>query len=231
MELLSGSGSNGNAADVASLLESMQPFFDAKDNCDEKFLFGYHEKIVVSIYVGDYMVKPTVSSVIKALATCLRTDGASSRTVAQLCSSKRVGDQIFGIFIDTTGNLTAAQKMVVEWSKENCTTKGNLESTGELKSRRCSRDQRIRKIIHQQHIHNKQHHNLPASRARWPQAGKARNESHTAVLSKSPPEKAVPSSSRATRSPPIFTSSTPRRTFARDSNQVTTFAVRQVVCQ
>jgi hypothetical protein len=133
MELLSGSGSNGNAADVASLLESMQPFFDAKDNCDEKFLFGYHEKTVVSIYVGDYIGKPTVSSAIKALATRLRTNGASSRTVAQLCSSERVGDQIFGIFIDTTGNLTAAQKTVVEWSKGNCTTKGDLESKGELK--------------------------------------------------------------------------------------------------
>lgn len=75
LEVATSSGGKGDAGEVASLLESIQKFFDTRDNCDENFLYAYHRKTVASIYIGAGLGIPTVASAVKALTERLKTSG------------------------------------------------------------------------------------------------------------------------------------------------------------
>ena len=46
----------------------MLKFFEARDNCNERFLFAYHKQTVASVYVGARLGKPTLESALQALA-------------------------------------------------------------------------------------------------------------------------------------------------------------------
>lgn len=84
---LAASGATGNrdVTEVTSLLQDMQKYFEAKDNCNEKFLFGYYKQIVASIYIGAELGKPTVGSAVTALVKHLKAAGpTANQTVAQL---------------------------------------------------------------------------------------------------------------------------------------------------
>ena len=95
----------------------MQNFFNAQDNCDENIVFAYHKQSVAGIYIGAGLGKPTVTSVLNALANRLETDSpVDNRIVAQLCGSGRQPERTFGISINTTGDLAAVQKMIWGWS-------------------------------------------------------------------------------------------------------------------
>ncbi|SPJ78830.1 uncharacterized protein FTOL_07221 [Fusarium torulosum] len=61
------------ATNAISLLQGMKKYFDAKDNCNENFLFSYQEEIVAN--------------------------------------------RVFGIFLDTTGDIAAVQKATRPWSE------------------------------------------------------------------------------------------------------------------
>lgn len=126
LELATSTGSIGDKGEVVGMLEGMQQYFDAKDNCDENFLFAYHKEMVASIYIGAGLGKPTVQSALRASVGRLGTGG--SRTVAQLCGGGRLPDRVFGISIDTSGNLAAVQKTALEWSKGICAEE-HLKST------------------------------------------------------------------------------------------------------
>ncbi|OAX82110.1 hypothetical protein ACJ72_03545 [Emergomyces africanus] len=119
--------------DVSILLEGMRKFFNAQDNCNENFLFSYHKRTAMSIYIGEGLGKPTVESVLNVLAGHLQTSKfVGHPIVAQLCGSGRLPEQIFGIAIDTTGNLAAVQKTALEWSKGNCARTGDFTNAKNL---------------------------------------------------------------------------------------------------
>jgi len=112
---------------VAGLLEGMKKFFDTKDNCDENFLFAYHKNTVASVYIGARLGKTTATSALMSLAEHMRAqDVASNHTVAQLCSSGRQPERVFGISIDIAGDLAGVQKTALEWSKGKCAGNGDF---------------------------------------------------------------------------------------------------------
>ncbi|KAK4156324.1 hypothetical protein C8A00DRAFT_41196 [Chaetomidium leptoderma] len=131
-------GTTGPAAnhDVSGLLKGMETFFEARDNCDENFLFAWHQQTAASVYIGAALGKATAPSAIKALAGRLRTERSiSNHTIAQLCGSGRVPERVFGIAIDTTGDLAALQRTALAWSKGICAgvvDGSDLKSAGNL---------------------------------------------------------------------------------------------------
>ena len=119
--------------EVSGLLNGMEKFFNAQDNCDENFLFARHKQTVASVYIGASLGKPTVVSAIRALRERLQTDASvSNRTIAQLCGNGRQPERTVGIAIDMTGNLAAVQKTAVEWNKGSCVVEGDLKGAGDL---------------------------------------------------------------------------------------------------
>jgi LysM repeat protein len=134
-----GDGSGGNPDDVVGLLEGMERFFDAKDNCDENFLFAWHKKTAAGVYLGAALGKPTVASAVRALASRLQTGrSVPNRTIAELCGSGRRPEHVFGIAIGAAGDLATLQSTALAWSHGACATDGNmnLEPAGELKGAR-----------------------------------------------------------------------------------------------
>lgn len=128
-----GEGNTEDSSKAADLLEGMLDYFAADDNCDENFLFAYHQKTVASLYIGAGLGKPTVASALEALAGHLRSSTSiPDYTVAQLCGNGRRPERVFGISIGTTGDLAAVQSAAFEWSKGNCAVKGEITPAGHL---------------------------------------------------------------------------------------------------
>jgi hypothetical protein len=129
-----GSGGNVEAQLASSLLEGLDAFFASPDNCDERFVFAWHNETAASVYIGDYLGKSTISPAVKTLDGHLQRTWPvlPTRIVAQLCSSGREPERILSIAIDTAGDLAALQRMALAWSQGSCAAGVDMESAGEI---------------------------------------------------------------------------------------------------
>jgi hypothetical protein len=126
VKLASGSVNKSRAkTDPSGLLEGLESFFAAEDNCDEKFVFGYHNQTVVGVYSGAQLGKRTAVSALQALAVHFREDDSAGSAIAQLCEG-RPPERVLGISVDTSGNLAAVQKTALGWSSGSCASEGSL---------------------------------------------------------------------------------------------------------
>jgi len=110
--LTSTNGMKGDLAHIGPLLRGFRDFFAIKDNCDERLAFGYHQNTVVVVYNGARLGNATIPSV---LDTFEKLDWAPghipSRIVGQVCGENRVPSQVFGLMIDSSGDLAMAQTL------------------------------------------------------------------------------------------------------------------------
>jgi hypothetical protein len=98
-----------------------------QDNCDENFLFSYHQKTIVGIFIGTGLGKPTAKSAIAAVQKKIRSTGASSeRMTVEFCNGRSRPEQVFGISINKDGKLHKVQKQLLEWSQGNCANGASL---------------------------------------------------------------------------------------------------------
>lgn len=97
LKLAIGGSTERNRIHAARLLDGMEKFFSAKDNCDENFLFAYYNGTAVGLYTGPSLGKPTAKLALSALSSHLQTRGAVSNMVVQLCGDGRKSDRVFGI--------------------------------------------------------------------------------------------------------------------------------------
>lgn len=73
-----GDPGKGDKEYIVSLLDGIKKFFNAKDNCDEKFVFAYYQQTVASVYIGPGLGKPTVKSALDAFGEYITTGGSVS---------------------------------------------------------------------------------------------------------------------------------------------------------
>jgi hypothetical protein len=106
-----------NSTEVVKVLEGLQKFFEAKDNCDENVVFTYYKNTVASMYIGNGYGKATVSSLLDAAKL---SGVGSASTVAQICGSGGLPGGALGLFIDGSGDLVAAQRAAAAWSNGEC---------------------------------------------------------------------------------------------------------------
>ncbi|CAF3496750.1 unnamed protein product [Fusarium graminearum] len=116
---------------TVTLLESMVGFFKSKDNCDENFLFAYHNKSVARVCIGSSLGKPTAQSGLRAFASALENPSQrSDQIVAELCETKSRREHIFGIAVDMSGDLAAVQKSTLALSQGKCVVNSQKKDTG-----------------------------------------------------------------------------------------------------
>jgi LysM repeat protein len=120
------SGGMGEQGNAAGLLQDMRAYFSAADNCDETFLFGYHNRTVAGVYIGSKLAKATADSALKALAHHVQVNGTMARTVAELCNNARPADGVFGLVVDTTSDLAGVQQTMRAWSQGHCEHDGSI---------------------------------------------------------------------------------------------------------
>ncbi|KAK4119786.1 glycoside hydrolase family 18 protein [Parathielavia appendiculata] len=95
--VLATSGGKASSSEALGLLNGMKEFLTAIDNCDETFLFAYQRQTLTA-----------------------------NRTIAQICGDGRGPETVFGISIDTTGDLVGTQKIAVAWSQGDCVLGSDL---------------------------------------------------------------------------------------------------------
>ncbi|EKJ70067.1 hypothetical protein FPSE_09760 [Fusarium pseudograminearum CS3096] len=118
---------------TVSLLQGMKKYFDAKDNCNKNLLFGYHGDVVVGLYIGAGLGKPTVSSAFYSLSLHLETAGSiANRTIVQFRDLARKANRVFGILLDTTGDIAAIQETTRQWSEGSSTVGKDVVFSGSL---------------------------------------------------------------------------------------------------
>ncbi|EFR05106.1 hypothetical protein MGYG_08115 [Nannizzia gypsea CBS 118893] len=76
LKLAIGGSNERNSIHATRLLDGMEMFFSARDNCDENFLFAYYNGTAAGLYIGPGLGKPTAKSALSALSNHLRTRGA-----------------------------------------------------------------------------------------------------------------------------------------------------------
>ena len=121
LQLVTNNGNGPKTAEATDLIQAIQKFFSADDNCDENYIYAYQNGTAAGMYLGASLGKPTADTALKALSQHLHTEGVSgSRTVAQVCGNGRDGKRVLGISIDATGDLAAVQKDTIAWKKGEC---------------------------------------------------------------------------------------------------------------
>ncbi|KAF5023085.1 hypothetical protein F66182_4842 [Fusarium sp. NRRL 66182] len=127
------SGNKTDGARILGVLQGVQKFFQAKDNCDENFLFAYHQQTVAGVYIGAGLGKPTIESAVGVLSSYFRSRTShSDHVVAELCSGQGKREQTLGISINERGGLAAIQKQLLQWSQGSCALQGSSKSTTQL---------------------------------------------------------------------------------------------------
>ncbi|KID67801.1 uncharacterized protein G6M90_00g094030 [Metarhizium brunneum] len=117
----------GNGRQAAELLRLMGNSFQEKDNCGERFIFGYHHKFAAGIYLGSGLGKQTAELSLNTMADRLQLNSkAPNHTTAEHFSSELQAEEPFGISIDTTGDLAAVQRAVLEWREGICATSNKI---------------------------------------------------------------------------------------------------------
>ncbi|KAF4586078.1 glycoside hydrolase family 18 protein [Ophiocordyceps camponoti-floridani] len=111
---------NSSGEDVARLVEGTRDYFNARDNCNENFIFGYHGDIVVGVYIGESLGKPTANSALNIVADEIRRHGTLPNQITSNMCKGRLSTRSFGVFIDTSGNLALVQRIVLAWSQGYC---------------------------------------------------------------------------------------------------------------
>lgn len=109
---------------VLALLDGMQDFFGADDNCDESFAFAYHNEFVVGVYVGSHLGRSSIQSSLKSLTEQYLHNSMPPQVVAELCHSNGTDpEHVLGVVIENTRNLASVQDKALQWSKGRCVSK------------------------------------------------------------------------------------------------------------
>ncbi|PHH81029.1 hypothetical protein CDD80_4333 [Ophiocordyceps camponoti-rufipedis] len=120
--MMSIKGRNSSGEDVARLVEGTRDYFNARDNCNENFIFGHHGDIDVGVYIGAKLSKPTANSALNTVADQIRGRGSlPNRIISNMCRG-RPSERSFGVAIDTNGSLGMVQRIVLAWSQGYCAT-------------------------------------------------------------------------------------------------------------
>ncbi|KAI9162741.1 putative glycoside hydrolase family 18 protein [Paramyrothecium foliicola] len=116
--------------DTLALLKQFSGYLQDQSSCTTKFLFGYSNGTVAGLYAGASYSSRSALSLLERVTETVKSGGASTTLVSQLCSAESNSNEVLGIAIDTTGNLAAVQKAVITWDAAECVEQG---STSELK--------------------------------------------------------------------------------------------------
>ncbi|KAH7017951.1 killer toxin alpha/beta, partial [Microdochium trichocladiopsis] len=115
-----GLGSTNPVADV--IFEKLKSYFEDSLHCRQTVTFAYLNGTVVGLYTGAEIGKPSsISAVLDEIAQHpALNDGVTTRITAEICEEDRNSHHVLGVFIDTTGDVLAAQKALQRWDDRDC---------------------------------------------------------------------------------------------------------------
>ncbi len=105
---------------------SLQTYYNnGKDTqCEESqpdnILFGYDAGALVGVYIGGAFGRHSVASVAQSLVS--RIERGSGTWTAEVCDGHGIarGEQVLGVVMNTSGNITAVYEAVMGWRVGRC---------------------------------------------------------------------------------------------------------------
>ncbi|RFU75486.1 glycoside hydrolase family 18 [Trichoderma arundinaceum] len=135
---LSISRENGSAPinDLRNAIGHLQQQLMDHIHCDTTFLTGYSRGAAVAVYSGAAVEKfKSLPNIMHPLwehldAVALSASVNLPKSIhLQLCEEGRNGDHIFGVTINTAGNISAVQETIQTWSRATCINNPEDQST------------------------------------------------------------------------------------------------------
>lgn len=118
-------GATADAVSISAATAALADILESAKNGATTTLFAKAGNAIVGLYAGSQIDSGSLSAVIREFA--IRAGSSKSSVAAQLCQQDFLGTQIFGLFLDTAGNLGAARDAVRDWRDAKCMT-DNKES-------------------------------------------------------------------------------------------------------
>ncbi|OBT87691.1 hypothetical protein VE02_04092 [Pseudogymnoascus sp. 03VT05] len=112
------------AGDLAAAAEQLSHYLSSDATCGGRIILSSYRGAIVGVHVGSQVEKESAASLIDKFAkdTSSRPANARDRSAAQLCGGEASSSaiDIFGVFADATGSLSAVQEALKSWSRAQC---------------------------------------------------------------------------------------------------------------
>jgi chitinase len=114
-------GATADAVSISAATAALADMLESAKNGAATTLFAKSGNAIVGLYAGSQIDLGSVGAVIREFA--IRAGSSKSSSVAaQLCQQGFLGTQIFGLYLDTGGDLGAARDAVQHWRDAKCMT-------------------------------------------------------------------------------------------------------------
>ncbi|KAH8695443.1 hypothetical protein BGW36DRAFT_299192 [Talaromyces proteolyticus] len=99
----------------------------AKNQTDATILFGYSNGVAVGMFVGAGIDPAATPQVFKYLLD----QQPGSEMVVQLCDDNRTGNYVYGLSVNTDGNISSIQNNVLTWWNAKCVERSSSDITSQ----------------------------------------------------------------------------------------------------
>jgi chitinase len=104
---------------IQETIIALADFLQEEKDSSTTALFAKSGNTIVGVYGGLQIKKKSLSALVRELPKHLPAEGVS-QVAAQSCKGDSINTQIFGTFIDTTGDLAATQTALRSWNNATC---------------------------------------------------------------------------------------------------------------
>lgn len=104
--------------DALAATENLIRYLETETSCaSSTIMFAQSGKAVVGLYVGSQIEKASAAAIAQdSFAAPAKANKVPSRFGAQICGDQPYSAQTFGIYADVSGNISAVQDVVRDWS-------------------------------------------------------------------------------------------------------------------
>lgn len=107
--------------DLHSLINYVESHLVNAAHCDTTIFFGYYRGIAVGVYSGHAIDNMgSASTLIQTFRKEIPKNQSPKSITVERCTDIPDSDYIFGVAIDTTGDLVTVQSLVKSWNNAKC---------------------------------------------------------------------------------------------------------------
>ncbi|OKL59809.1 hypothetical protein UA08_04952 [Talaromyces atroroseus] len=127
--LVGGPSASAAADDYTAILSAVQKRLQsqAKNETGATILFGYSNGVAVGMFVGAGIDPAAAPQVFKHLLS----QQPESEMVVQLCGNSRTANYVYGLSVNTNGDVSSVQQDVLSWWNAECVEKSSSDITSD----------------------------------------------------------------------------------------------------
>ncbi|KAF2734823.1 hypothetical protein EJ04DRAFT_492871 [Polyplosphaeria fusca] len=108
-----------STSDILAAAAALAEHLKSEPNGKHTSLFSKSGNAIFGVYAGEQIDMKSAGSIVQEFAKRVTGTGFD-QAAAQLCSSGSLSTQIFGIFLETTDDLTSVQEAIRDWNDAKC---------------------------------------------------------------------------------------------------------------